>query len=138
MRGSTWVNCLEDILIIHFFLSVILLALCVTLFLLINSFNFRICLFFVKSKDFLYKFSWIFSTRRNSSGVIDSKMLPFNCSMLFLSLSRISWYVSAYSAAVYQRAIKIFYFGQSWFYFLVVGLSVESCCDDSEEKIVND
>ena len=71
-----WVNCPEDILIIYFFLYVILLALCVTLFLLINSLNFRICLFFVNSKDFLYEFSWIFSTRWNSSGVIDSKILP--------------------------------------------------------------
>ena len=36
------------------------------------------------------------------------------------------------------RAVKLFYFVQSWFYFLVVDLLVESCCDDSEEKIVND
>ena len=54
---SIWVNCLEDILRTHFFLSVILVALlCVTLFLLINSLNFRICLFFVNSNDFLYEF----------------------------------------------------------------------------------
>ena len=54
---SIWVNCLEDILITHFFLSVILVALCVTLLLLINSLNFRICLFFVTSEDLLYEFS---------------------------------------------------------------------------------
>ena len=84
---SIWVNCLEDILVTHFFLSVILVVLCVTLFLLINSLDFRRYLFFVNSKDFLYKFSWIFSTRWNSPGVIDSKILPFNCLMLFLSLS---------------------------------------------------
>ena len=41
---SIWVNYLQDILIAHCFLSVILVALCVTLFLLINSLNFRICL----------------------------------------------------------------------------------------------
>ena len=35
-------------------------------------------------------------------------------------------------------SVKVFYFVQCWFYFLAVGLSVESCCDDSEEKIVND
>ena len=46
--------------------------LCGTLFLLINSLNFRICLFFVNSKDFLYEYSSIFSTIWNSSGVIDS------------------------------------------------------------------
>ena len=69
------------------------MALCVTLFLLINSLNFCICLFFVNSKDFLYKFSWIFSTRWNSPGVIDSKILPFNCLMLFLSLSCITWLI---------------------------------------------
>ena len=37
---SIWVNCLEDTLITHFLLSVILVAFCVTLFLLINSLNF--------------------------------------------------------------------------------------------------
>ena len=90
---SVWVNYLEDMLVTHFFLSVILVAICVILFFLINSSNSRICLFCVKSKDFLYEFSWIFSTRWNSSGVIDSKVLPFNCSMLFLSLSRITWLI---------------------------------------------
>ena len=50
-----WVNYLEDILITHF-LSVILVAFCITLFLLISSLNCRIYLFFVKSKD-IYKFS---------------------------------------------------------------------------------
>ena len=29
------------------------------------------------------------------------------------------------------RAVKLFYFVQSSFYFLVVGLSVESCCDEN-------
>ena len=53
---SIWVNCLEDILITHYFLFAIIVSLCVNLFLLINSLNFRICLFFVKSKDFLYEF----------------------------------------------------------------------------------
>ena len=76
-----------------FFLSVILVVLCVTLFLLINALNFRICLFFVNSKDFLYEFLWIFSIRWNSWGVIDSKILPFNYSVLFLSLSRITWLI---------------------------------------------
>ena len=74
-----WVNCLEDILITHFFLSAILVPLWVTLFLLINSQHFHICLFFVKSKDFIYEFSWILSTKWNSSGVIDSKILPCKC-----------------------------------------------------------
>ena len=32
-----------------------------------------------------------------SSGVIDSKILPFNCSMLFLSLSRITWLICIHS-----------------------------------------
>ena len=59
---SIRVNFLEDMLITHFFLSVILVGLCVILFFLISSSNFCICLFFVKSKDFLYKFSWIFPT----------------------------------------------------------------------------
>ena len=89
VRGSVsiWVNCLEGILITHFFLSVILVTICVTLFLLINSLNFRICLFFVHSKDLLYEFSWIASKRWNSSGVIDSNILVSNCLILFLSLS---------------------------------------------------
>ena len=90
---SMWVNCLEGILITHFFLSAMLVALCVTLFLPISSWNFRMCLFFVKPKDFLYEFWWIFSTRWNSSGVIDSKILRFNCSMIFFSLSRITWLI---------------------------------------------
>ena len=51
---SIWVSLLEDILITHVLLSVMLMALCVTSFLPIKSSNFRICLFFVKSKDFLY------------------------------------------------------------------------------------
>ena len=83
---SIWVNCREDISIMHFFLAVILVALCVTLFLLMNSLNFCICLFLSSSKDFLHKFPWIFSIRWNSSGVADSNILPFNCSMLFLRL----------------------------------------------------
>ena len=90
---SIWVNCLDEILLTYFFLSAILLSLCVTLFLQINSLNFGICPFFGSSQDFLYKFSWIFSTRWNSSGLIDSKILPFNCSMLFLSLSRLTWLI---------------------------------------------
>ena len=49
------VSCLENILITHFFSTAVLVALCVTLFLLINSLNFCIFLFFVKSKDFLTK-----------------------------------------------------------------------------------
>ena len=90
---STWVNCLEDILITHIFLFVILVAFYVTLFLLINSLNFCIFLFFDNSEDLLYKFSWIFSTRWNSSGVIDSKILLFNCLTLFLRLSGIAWLI---------------------------------------------
>ena len=39
---SIWVYCLEDILTTHFFLSFMLLVLCVTLFLLISSSNFRV------------------------------------------------------------------------------------------------
>ena len=38
-----WVNCLEDILINHFLLSVLLVVLCVTLFLLISSSNHLRC-----------------------------------------------------------------------------------------------
>ena len=53
---SIWVNCLEDPLITHFFLSVILVALWVALFLLINSLNFRICLFFLIQKIFYTNF----------------------------------------------------------------------------------
>ena len=86
-------NCLQDKLTTHFFLSAMLSALCVPFLLLIKSSNFCISLFFVKSKDFLYEISWIFSTRWNSSGVIDSKILPFTFSKLFLSLSRITWLV---------------------------------------------
>ena len=92
-RGSVsiWVNCLDEMLITHFFLSVMLVVVCVILFFLIDSSNFSICLFYARSKDFLYEFSWIFSTRWNSSDVIDSKILPFNCLILFLRLSGITW-----------------------------------------------
>ena len=63
-------------------------------FILADQFiKFRICLFFVKSKDFLYEFWWIFSTRCNSSCIIDFKILPFNCSMLLLSLSGKTWLI---------------------------------------------
>ena len=74
-RGSVpiWSNCLENILINYFFLYVMLVAVCVT-FLPISSSNLPICLFFVKSKDFLYKFSGIFIARWNSPGVVDSKI----------------------------------------------------------------
>ena len=89
---SMWVNCLEEILITHSYFSV-MIALYVTLFLLIISSNFHICLFFVKSKDFLYQCQLIFSIRWNSSGFIDSKSLPLNCSMLFLSLSCMTWFM---------------------------------------------
>ena len=53
---SIWVDCLEDMLITPLFQSVILVALCITLFFLINS-NFRIYPFFVKLKDFSCEFS---------------------------------------------------------------------------------
>ena len=43
-----------------------------------------------------------------------------------------------FTSSVKFYAVKLFYFIRSWFYFLVVGLLVESCCDDNEEKIVND
>ena len=64
-RGSVsiWLNYLEDILTTHLLLFVILVALCVTLLLLINSLNFRICLFFVNSRDFLFEFPLIFSDK---------------------------------------------------------------------------
>ena len=94
---SIWASCLEDILITHVLLSVMLVARCVTSFLPISSSNFRICLFFVKSKDYLYEFWPIFSARWSSSGVIDSKVLPFNGSMLFLSLPRITWLICIHS-----------------------------------------
>ena len=45
-----WINCLEDILITHFLLSVILVVFCVTLFLLINSLNFCMFLFLLIQK----------------------------------------------------------------------------------------
>ena len=86
---SIWVNCLEDILISHLFWSVILGALRVTVFLLISSLNFRICLFFVKLKDFLYKFSWFFYKMELLMQDGTPKILPFNCLMLFLSLSHL-------------------------------------------------
>ena len=38
----------------------------------------------------------------------------------------------------FKRPVTLFYFVRSLFHFLVVGLSVESCFDDNEEKIVND
>ena len=56
---SIWVNCLEDILITHFFLSAILVPLWVTLFLLINSQHFHICLFSMKSKLKNYTSQWL-------------------------------------------------------------------------------
>ena len=130
-----WVNFMEDILITHFFLSDLLVTFFVTLFLLINPSNFRICLFFVKSKDFLYEFWWIFSTKWNSSDIIDSKILPFNCLMLFLSLSRITWLICIRSCnnslpasrkIVLLRSVLILLFSCKTL--------VESCCNDNEEK----
>ena len=41
-----WDNCLEDILIAHFFLYVVLVVLCVLLFLLINLSSFVLYFFF--------------------------------------------------------------------------------------------
>ena len=91
---SIWVNCLEDTLITHFFWSAILVELCVTLFFLINSLNFRIYLDFVNQKDLLHKFSWIFSARWNSSGVIGSKILkvcifPLNMRNIIIYVARL-------------------------------------------------
>ena len=37
-----------------------------------------------------------------------------------------------------NKISKLFYFVRSSLYFLVVGLSVESCCDDNEGTIIND
>ena len=53
---SIWIICLKDKYITSLFLSAILVALCATLFLLIYSLNFRICLFFVNSKEFHQSF----------------------------------------------------------------------------------
>ena len=88
-----WVNCWKDIFITHFFLSVILVALCYFVLLIFADqfIEFSYMSLFVKSKDLLYEFLWIFFTRRNSSGVMDSKILPYNNSMLLLSLSHITW-----------------------------------------------
>ena len=61
-----WVNCLEDMLINHSFVSVMFAALCVTWPFLIISSNFRICLFFVKWKDF-YNTWAVESSRKDSS-----------------------------------------------------------------------
>ena len=73
-----WVNCLEDILITHFFLSVMLVALCATYFFLIS---FRICpyLSLCQIKRFLIQILVNLFTRWNPSGVINSKILSFIC-----------------------------------------------------------
>ena len=137
---SIWVNCWEDISMTYFFLAVILVALCVTLFLLINSLNFCICLFFVNSKDFLYKFPWIFSTRWNSSGVINSKILPLICSMLFLRLPHyvIDMHPLFSCNNSLPPCLKNVLLPSILIWLLVVGLPVESCCDDSKKKVAND
>ena len=110
-----------------------LIVLCVTLFLLISSSNFLMYLFFfIKSKDFLYEFWWSFFTRWNS-GVIDSKI-----SHSILSLWHITWLIYTRSCNNLPMCCKIKLLVWTWFYFLVVGLSVESCCDDNEEKIASD
>ena len=70
-----WVNCLEDMLINHSFVSVMFAALCVTLPFLIISSNFHICLFFVKSKDFFYNTWAVESSRKDSSKFVSRHFL---------------------------------------------------------------
>ena len=75
-----WVNCLEDILITHFFLSVILVALCIVFLWLTYSSNSRVCIFFVTWKDFWYEFWWAFSTWYKLSYMIYWHYLTSSCS----------------------------------------------------------
>ena len=126
-------NCLEDITHPFLFTCYVNSALCY--FVLADQFiKFPdVPLFFVKSKDFLYEFWWSFFTRWNSSGVIDSKI-----SHSILSLSHITWLIYTRSCNNLPMCCKIKLLVWTWFYFLVVGLSVESCCDDNEEKIASD
>ena len=111
-----WINFLEYILITHSLSSTMLVALCVTLSLLISSSNFRLCLFFVKSNDFLYEFAWSFSTK-------------WKIMMLVLNLSRLSWLKRICSCnKSFPVYCKLFNFIRSCFFFLVVALLVEFHC----------
>ena len=69
------------------------------------------------------------------------------CAILFLSKNIFACSFSIHNTISLSRHEQVClsglcferYFSYHWaFYFLVVGLSVESCCDDSEDKIVND
>ena len=89
---SIWVDCLEDMLITYFFVSVILLVVFVN-FYHCSVDQILIYVFFVKSKVFLCKFWFIFSRRWSSSVVTNSKILSFNCLMLLLSSPCITWLI---------------------------------------------
>ena len=123
-----WVNCREDISIMHFFLAVILVALCVTLFLLINSLNFCICLFLSSSKDFLQISMNLF----HEDGTPQVLQILKSYLLTVRSYSwdyHITWLIctrSSLATIVYHHAGKLFYFLPSWFEFLVVGLLVEN------------
>ena len=72
---SIWVICLEDILITHFFLSVMLVALPVTLFFLISSSNFCNVSFLLNQK---------ISDKNFHESFLHSKILPFHCKNVLL------------------------------------------------------
>ena len=95
---SIWVICLEGKNITSFFLSAILVVLCVTLFLLINSLNFRICLFFVNSKEFHKSF------RQDGTPqvleVLQSHLLIVRCCSWAYHVYH-DWHVSALTTTVY-------------------------------------
>ena len=73
---SIWLNCQEDILITHFFSSFMLVALCVTLFLLINSSNFCVS-FFLLNQKISYKNSSIVFLFRSASSIVSVQVCVF-------------------------------------------------------------
>ena len=82
-------------------------------------------LFLLNQRIHYSNFHESFLQNGNSLGVIDSKILPLNCLMLFLILSRITWLIRICSCNnISLVSVKLVYFVQSWFYSLVVGILV--------------
>ena len=136
---SIWGNFLEDILKANFFLSIALVAF-LRYFLLADQLDqIPYMPLFVKLKDFSYEFWRIFSTRWNSSAVTHSKILPFNCSILFLSLSHITLLICTCSCSNSIPAhCKIILIRLVWILLFSWVLSVESYSNNNVEKFVND
>ena len=127
---SIWVNCIEDI---NSFLFICYVSSVLCYFGLADQFIKFPHVSFLLNQRISYKnFHESFLQDRTLQAIQFLKFYPSNAWYYYWACHvKHDWYVCIRSCN--QHAVKIFYFVWSWFYFLVVGLSVE--CLGGEVKM---